>query len=194
MKKSVIICIAVLLAAVIGVAVYIIVKNNRRENKEADSVAAISAFSYDIDLKLDTEKERLEQTVLMEIANRSDDDFSSLYIRYYPNGYIGFILEEIPEERETNEGRSSGVTSVTWKGSEKELKLTYDLDDTLIKVDLEEDAVKYDAAQRLFCKDGCQNLTLYILVGDEQPGDEEISSNRIYSFVPLEEIYGQREY
>jgi hypothetical protein len=36
-------------------------------------------------MKLDTEKERLEQTVFMDIVNKSgDEDFSSLYIQNMP--------------------------------------------------------------------------------------------------------------
>ena len=149
-KMSVIICISVLLAAVIGLVVYTSVKpktpgaeENSTENKAAADSATVCTLSYDMDLKLDTEKERLEQTVFMDIANNSsDEDFSSLYIRYYPNGYIDAILKEMPETIEENEGRSSAITSVTWKGSEEQLKLTYDQDDTLIKVDLEADPLK----------------------------------------------------
>ena len=149
-KMSVIICISVLLAAVIGLVVYTSVKpktpgaeENSTENKAAADSATVCTLSYDMDLKLDTEKERLEQTVFMDIANNSsDEDFHSLYIRYYPNGYIDAILKEMPEAIEENEGRSSAITSVTWKGSEEQLKLTYDQDDTLIKVDLEADPLK----------------------------------------------------
>ena len=34
-------------------------------------------------------------------------------------------------------------------------------------------------------------MTLYMLVGDEEPDDPDISVNRIFSITPLEEIYGQ---
>ncbi len=41
----------------------------------------------------------------MDIINKSgDEDFSSLYIRYYPNGYIGALMKENPEIKEENEG------------------------------------------------------------------------------------------
>ncbi len=49
----------------------------------------------------------------------------------------------------------------------------------------------YDARQDLFVREGCENVTMYILFGDEQPGDPDISVNRTFSIVPLEEIYGQ---
>ena len=62
-KMSVIICIAVLLAAVMGLAVYTSARlkspgteANSTENKAAVDSAAVCALSYDIDLKLDTEK------------------------------------------------------------------------------------------------------------------------------------------
>ena len=110
-KMGVIICIAVLLAAVIGLAVYSSVRPkspgteyNHADNKAAIDSATVCALSYDIDLKLDTEKERMEQTVFMDIINKSgDEDFSSLYIRYYPNGYIGALMKENPEIKEENE-------------------------------------------------------------------------------------------
>ncbi|MBP5224338.1 MAG: hypothetical protein J6Z38_01995 [Lachnospiraceae bacterium] len=50
---------------------------------------------------------------------------------------------------------------------------------------------RYDAPNGLFSKNGYENVTLYILFGDEQPGDPDISVNRVYSIMPLEEIYGQ---
>ena len=91
-KTSVIICIAVLLAAVIGLTVYAstrlkspVTEEISVENNAAVDSAAIRALSYDIDMKLDTEKERLEQTVFMDIVNKSgDEDFSSLYIQNMP--------------------------------------------------------------------------------------------------------------
>ncbi|MBR3200866.1 MAG: hypothetical protein IKG17_05985 [Mogibacterium sp.] len=91
-KTSVIICIAVLLAAVIGLTVYTstrlkspVTEEISVENNAAVDSAAIRALSYDIDMKLDTEKERLEQTVFMDIVNKSgDEDFSSLYIQNMP--------------------------------------------------------------------------------------------------------------
>ena len=144
------ICLVVVLAAVIGMIVYTSVKPkstetemSSTEHKEVLDSAKICATSYDIDMKLDTKEERLEQTVFMDIKNESgDEDFSSLYIRYYPNGYIDALMKERPEIEEENKGKSSAVTSVTWKGSEEQLKITYDQDDTLIKVDLGADPLK----------------------------------------------------
>ena len=149
-KRNVMICIAVLLAVVMGLVVYTSVKPkspetevSSTENTAAVDSAKICAVSYDIDLKLDPKKERVEQTVFMDVANKSgDEEFSSLYFRYYPNGYIDALVKENPEIKEENKGKSSAVTSVTWKGSEEQLKLTYDQDDTLIKVDLGEDPLK----------------------------------------------------
>ena len=66
---------------------------------------------------------------------------------------------------------------------------------------LDEWTVPYDAGEKrdgeyrarsgLFVTEGCGNVTLYVLLDDEEPGDEGISLNRIQSIVPLEEIYGQ---
>ena len=66
---------------------------------------------------------------------------------------------------------------------------------------LDEWTVPYDAGEKrdgefrarsgLFVTEGCENVTLYVLLDGEEPGDEGISLNRIQSIVPLEEIYGQ---
>lgn len=48
-----------------------------------------------------------------------------------------------------------------------------------------------DAENKLFVSDGCENVTVYILLGDEEPGDPKISPNRVFSFAPLEAVYGQ---
>ncbi len=50
---------------------------------------------------------------------------------------------------------------------------------------------EYSAKSGLFVSDGAEDVTLYVLLDGEQPGDEGISLNRIKSVVPLEEIYGQ---
>ena len=116
-KRNVMICIAVLLAVVMGLVVYTSVKPkspetevSSTENTAAVDSAKICAVSYDIDLKLDPKKERVEQTVFMDIANKSgDEEFSSLYIRYYPNGYIDALVKENPEIKEENEGSKTTV-------------------------------------------------------------------------------------
>ena len=41
----------------------------------------------------------------------------------------------------------------------------------------------------MFAKDGCQNVTIYILFDGEKP--EDADPNRVVSAVPLDEIYGQ---
>ncbi len=66
---------------------------------------------------------------------------------------------------------------------------------------LDEWTVPYDAGEKregefrarsgLFVTEGYENVTLYVLLDGEEPGDEGISLNRIQSIVPLEEIYGQ---
>lgn len=50
---------------------------------------------------------------------------------------------------------------------------------------------RYKSESGLFVKDGCQNVTIYILTEDETLESEGISLNRIKSIVPLQEIYGQ---
>ena len=48
-----------------------------------------------------------------------------------------------------------------------------------------------DADHETFAQDGCQDVTLYVLMEGEKPGDPEISNNRVKSIRPLNELYGQ---
>ena len=49
----------------------------------------------------------------------------------------------------------------------------------------------FRAGDSVFAKDGIENVTLYVLIGDETYESSEISSNRVKSVTPLPEIYGQ---
>ena len=49
----------------------------------------------------------------------------------------------------------------------------------------------YSPQAAVFSQEGCENVTLYVLLDGEEPGDPGISPNRVFSIVPLEEIYAQ---
>lgn len=125
-------------------------KSQRETLKDSvfDDDATVSAISYDIDLKLDTEKDRMEQTVRMEIRNNSDkEDVSALYLRCYPNGALleqmfFFDILTNPEAKALNEGKSAAITSVMFEGSEEELVLEYFQANSLVRVDLKDRPIK----------------------------------------------------
>ncbi len=49
----------------------------------------------------------------------------------------------------------------------------------------------YDAENSVFSNSGYDNVTLYVLFDDEEPGDPSISVNRVNSIMPLPPIYSQ---
>ena len=50
---------------------------------------------------------------------------------------------------------------------------------------------KYEASNNVFSLDGCQNVTLYVLLDGENYDSPDISVNRWKSVTPLSELYGQ---
>ena len=105
-----------------------------------EQVASVRAASYDIQISLDTDGNRMEQVVEMNINNDGGKDLDALYLRYYPYGYVPFLISEWPEG---NEGKSAAITSVTRDGSTDQLPLASDAgDNTLVKVDLSDSPLK----------------------------------------------------
>ena len=50
---------------------------------------------------------------------------------------------------------------------------------------------KYEASNSVFSLDGCQNVTLYVLLDGESYDSPDISANRWKSVKPLSELYAQ---
>ena len=48
----------------------------------------VDVVSYDMDLTLDTDHDRLMQTVKMKVKNNTDEDAETVYLRYDPLGYF----------------------------------------------------------------------------------------------------------
>ena len=100
----------------------------------------VRAVTYDIELSLDTDKNRLEQAVVMNINNGCDKDLDAVFLRYYPYGYVPYLVQEHPEG---NEGASAAITSVTREGNIDELPFESAADDnTVVKVDLSSNPLK----------------------------------------------------
>ena len=105
-----------------------------------DDGVNVSVLSYDMELKLDTENDRLNEAVRMELKNNGDSNVDTVYLRYYPNGYVPFLKGSFPDE---NKGKklSSEITSVAIAGTGRNLPLAYDWDGTLVKVSLDGEGI-----------------------------------------------------
>ena len=60
---------------------------------------AVDIISYDMDLTLDTNHDRLMQTVKMRVRNNTDETAEVVYLRYDPLGYFDFAAKEHPERK-----------------------------------------------------------------------------------------------
>ena len=100
----------------------------------------VSVLTYDMDLKLDTENDLLDEVVRMELKNNGSSDVDTVYLRYYPNGYVPFLKASFPDE---NKGinLASEITSVVIAGTDKKLSLEYGWDNTSVKVSLDGESI-----------------------------------------------------
>ena len=73
----------------------------------------------------------------MELVNNGNTDVDTIYLRFYPNGYVPYMKASFPEE---NKGKklSSEIASVVIAGTEKKLPLKYDMDKEKTEVTEEE--------------------------------------------------------
>lgn len=110
--------------------------------------ANVSPVSYDMELKLDTENDRLDELVSIELKNNGKTDVDTVYLRFYPNGYVPFLMSGFPDE---NKGRkmSSEITSVVIAGADKELPLEYDWDNTSVKVSMDGESIPAGGSLKL---------------------------------------------
>ena len=103
---------------------------------------AVIATSYDISMKLDTQNDRLYEQVGIDILNDTDRAVDTVYLRYYPMGYAGYLTEARPNSAEANKDKKAEVRSVRLEGTGKELPLEYLMDNTVIKIDCSGDAIE----------------------------------------------------
>lgn len=111
-----------------------IVEYLKDSGTEAAPVSFVHATRYDIALKLNPEKDHLEQAVRMELRNDSSAGADCVYLRYYPNGYVPYLV--MATRNPENEGKTAGISSVALDGVDGELPLTYDQENTSVRVDL----------------------------------------------------------
>lgn len=115
---------------------------NGGKNEKIAPAPAVIATSYDISLKLDTQDDRLYEQVGIDILNDTDEAVDTVYLRYYPMGYVGYLTEARPSSAEANKDKKAEVRSVRLEGTGKELPLEYLMDNTVIKIDCSGDAIE----------------------------------------------------
>ena len=111
------------------------VEVNRTYEKIGPSPAA-AVISYDLSLKLDTQHDRLTETVKAELQNNTDAAVETLYLRFYPMGYCGYLTEVYPKTAEANKEKKAGITGIRFDGSDQELPAEYLMDGTCIMIPL----------------------------------------------------------
>ena len=113
-----------------------------RSYEKVDSSPAVVADFYDLRLKIDTENDRLTEKVSMDIQNNTDSSVDTVYLRYNPMGYFDYLCEANPEAADANKEKKAEITSIKFEGEDKELTAEYLLDETSVKINLADDAMK----------------------------------------------------
>ncbi len=97
---------------------------------------------YDLSLKIDTENDRLTEKVSMDIQNNTDSPVDTVYLRFNPMGYFDYLCEANPDAADANIDKKAEVTSIRFKGGDKELTAEYLIDNTTVKINLADDAME----------------------------------------------------
>lgn len=103
---------------------------------------AVDIISYDMDLTLDTDHDRLMQTVKMRVRNNTDETAETVYLRYDPLGYFDFAAKEHPERKTDNEGKRAELVSVKIEDSDAELSVEYGMENTSVRIRLGDAAIR----------------------------------------------------
>ncbi len=113
-----------------------------RTYEKIDPSPAVEAPSYDLNLKIDTENDRITEEVRIDIQNNTDVPVDSVYLRFYPMGYFGYLCEKEPDAAEANKDKKAEITGIRFDGTDEELSAEYFMDDTSVKVNLAETAMQ----------------------------------------------------
>ena len=124
------------------------VEVNRTYEKIDPSPAVIPTF-YDLKLKLDTQNDRLYEQVSISVLNNTDTSVDTVYLRYYPMGYTGYLTEALPSNKDANKDKEAKVQSVRREGLDKDLPLEYLMDDTVIKIDFSGDVIEPGESEKI---------------------------------------------
>ena len=103
-----------------------------RTYDQIDPSPAVIPTFYDINLKLDTQDDRLYVQVGISILNNTDASVDTVYLRYYPMGYTGYLIEALPNSAEANKDKAAKIESIRLEGLDQELPLEYLMDILLL--------------------------------------------------------------
>ena len=146
-KSIAVILIAVGLTALTGCGKDYGSKIERREEvnrtyEKIDPSPAVTPTFYNIKLKLDTQDDRLYEMVSIRVLNNTDEPVDTVYLRYYPMGYTGYLVEALPNSASANKDKEAKIQSIRLEGLDQELPLEYLMDNTVIKIDFSGDAIE----------------------------------------------------
>lgn len=112
-----------------------------RTYEKIDPSPAATVVSYDLSLKLDTQNDRLTESVKAELQNNTDAAVETLFLRFYPMGYCGYLTEVYPGTADTNKEKKAGITGIRFDGSDQELTPEYLMDGTCVMIPLGDKAM-----------------------------------------------------
>lgn len=104
--------------------------------KRAATEQALLPVAYDVELSLDTEKDRLTEHVAIKVRNDGAKDASVAYLRFNPLGYFTYDEKQRPDEAAVNKGKSAAIDSVTIEGTSDALPLEYAMEGTAVRAEL----------------------------------------------------------
>lgn len=109
------------------------INSEQLENVADKKEKKIDALSYQMNLVLDTEADSLNEVVTMEIQNNTDEAVSELCIRDMNPAFLKYARENYEE---TNAGKKSEITSISFKDSNEQLNVRYEDDNSTLYVEL----------------------------------------------------------
>ena len=109
--------------------------------ERAATEQALLPVAYDVELSLDTEKDRLTEHVAIQVRNDGDKEASAAYLRFNPLGYFAHDEKQRPDEAEVNKGKSAAIGSVAIEGASDALPLEYAMAGTAVRTELGDAAV-----------------------------------------------------
>ena len=120
-----------------------------RTYEKIDPSPAVTPTSYDMKLKLDTQDDRLNEQVSISVLNKTDAPVDTVYLRYYPMGYAGYLIEALPNSAEANKDKEAKIESIRLEGLDKELPVEYLMDNTVIKIDFSGDVIEPGESEKI---------------------------------------------
>lgn len=136
-----------------------------------------------------------EHVYTLEITTRDTGDIESRLNVTAPGGHLEAAVDHIFEDMQ--EKMTYTVTNYGY--TEKEFEVVVRDEDNNREISREKHSLKggevyngeTSSEKGMYVREGCTNVTIYVLFDGEDFDSPTVQANRICSAVPLEEIYGQ---